>query len=65
MYDHDMRSFTICTQPNIIRQNKPRRMRWAEHVARMGEDRKVYKVLVGNPKERDHSDERGVDGTMG
>jgi hypothetical protein len=25
-------------------------MRWAEHVARMGEDRKVYKVLVGKPE---------------
>jgi hypothetical protein len=25
-------------------------MRWAEHVARMGEERKVYKVLVGNPE---------------
>jgi hypothetical protein len=28
---------------------KFRRMRWAEHVARMGEDRKVYKILVGKP----------------
>jgi hypothetical protein len=33
--------------PNIIRQIKSRRMRWAGHVARMGEERKVYKVLVG------------------
>jgi hypothetical protein len=31
-----------------------RRMRWAGHVARMGEERNVYKVLVGKPKERDH-----------
>jgi hypothetical protein len=30
-----------------IRQIKSRRMRWAGHVARMGEDRKVYTVLVG------------------
>jgi hypothetical protein len=30
---------------NIISQIKSRRMRWAEHVARMGEERKVYKVL--------------------
>jgi hypothetical protein len=29
-----------------IRQVKSRRMRWAGHVARMGEERKVYKVLV-------------------
>ena len=27
----------------------PRRMRWAEHVARMGERRGVYRVLVGKP----------------
>jgi hypothetical protein len=35
---------------NIIRQNKSRRMRWAGHVARMGEERKVYKILVGKPE---------------
>jgi hypothetical protein len=29
-------------------------MRWAGHVAGMGEERKVYKVLVESPKERDH-----------
>jgi hypothetical protein len=46
-----VRSFIICTSsPNIIRQIKPRRLRWAGHVARMGEKRKVYKVLVGNPE---------------
>jgi hypothetical protein len=32
---------------DIIRQVKSRRMRLAGHVARMGEERKVYKVLVG------------------
>jgi hypothetical protein len=35
--------------PDIIRQIKSRRMRWAGHVARMGEGRKVYRVLVGKP----------------
>jgi hypothetical protein len=34
---------------NIIRQIKSRQMRWAGHMARMGEDRQVYKVLVGKP----------------
>jgi hypothetical protein len=38
------------SSPDIIRQVKSRRMRWAGHVARMGEERKVYKVLVGNPE---------------
>jgi hypothetical protein len=36
--------------PDIIRQVKSRRMRWAGHVARMGEERKLYKVLVGKPE---------------
>jgi hypothetical protein len=36
--------------PNINRQIKSRRMRWAGHVARMGEEMNVYKVLMGKPK---------------
>jgi hypothetical protein len=35
---------------NIIRQIKSRRMRWAGHVARMGVEKKVYKVSVEKPK---------------
>jgi hypothetical protein len=31
----------------------------------MGEERKVYKVLVGGQKERDHLEDQGVDGRMG
>jgi hypothetical protein len=34
--------------PNIITQIKSRRMRWAGHVASMGEERKLCRVLVGN-----------------
>ena len=33
--------------PNIVRVIKSRRMRWAGHVARMGEERGAYRVLVG------------------
>ena len=33
--------------PNIVRVIKSRRMRWVGHVARMGEKRGVYRVLVG------------------
>ena len=33
--------------PNIVRVVKSRRIRWAGHVARMGEDRVVHRVLVG------------------
>jgi hypothetical protein len=37
----------LYSSPGIIRQIKSRRMRWAGHVARMGEGRNVYRVLVG------------------
>ena len=36
--------------PNIVRVIKWRRMRWTGHVARMGEERGVYRVLVGKPE---------------
>jgi len=36
--------------PNIVRVVKSRRMRWEGHVARMGEDRGVHRVLVGKPE---------------
>jgi hypothetical protein len=41
-----------CTKKfrNIIRQIKSRRMKWAGHVTRIGEERKVYKVLGGKPE---------------
>ena len=38
--------------PNIVRVIKSRRMRWAGHVARMGEERGVYRVWVGKPEGR-------------
>jgi hypothetical protein len=37
---------------SIIRIMKVRKMRWAEHVARMGEKRNVYRLLVGKPEGR-------------
>ena len=40
------------SSPNIVRVIKSRRMRWAGHVARMGEDRSVYRVLLGKPEGR-------------
>jgi len=39
----------LYSTPNIVRVIKPRRMRWAGHVARLGERRGVYTVLVGKP----------------
>jgi hypothetical protein len=50
---------------DINRQNKSRRLRWAGHVARMGEGRNVYRVLGGNPGAKKHLEDQGVDGRMG
>jgi len=38
--------------PNIVRVVKLRRMRWAGHVALMGEGRDVHRVLVGKPERK-------------
>ena len=40
----------LYSSPNIVRVIISRRMRWAGHVARMGEERGVYMVLVGKPE---------------
>jgi len=40
----------LYSSSNIVRVIKSRRMRWAGHVARMGEGRGVYRVLVGKPE---------------
>jgi hypothetical protein len=49
---HNEELHNFYSSPDIIRQIKSRRMRWAGHVACMGEDRKVYKVLVGNSERK-------------
>jgi hypothetical protein len=40
----------LYSSPNIVRVIKSRKMRWAGHVARMGEGWGVYRVLVGRPE---------------
>jgi hypothetical protein len=53
--------------PNIVRVIKSRRMRWAGHVARMGNWRSIYKFFVGGgggPKGRDHWEDLGVGGRI-
>jgi hypothetical protein len=40
----------LYSSPNIVRVIKSRRMRWAGHVARMEEERGVYRDLVGRPE---------------
>jgi hypothetical protein len=59
---HNEELHNLYSSPDIIRQVKSRRM---GHVARMGEERKVYKVWWESPKERDHLEDQGVGGKMG
>jgi hypothetical protein len=47
---HNEELHYLYSSPDIIRQVKSRRMRWAGHVARLVEERKVYKVFVGKPE---------------
>jgi hypothetical protein len=47
---HNGELHNLYSSPDIVRQIKSRRMRWAGHVARMGEGRNVYRVLVGKPE---------------
>jgi hypothetical protein len=42
----------LYSSPDIIWQIKSRRMSWAGHVARIGEDRKLYRFLMGNPERK-------------
>ena len=42
----------LYSSPNIVRVIKSGKMRWVGHVARMGEERGVYRVLVGKPEGR-------------
>jgi hypothetical protein len=55
----------LYSSPDIIRQIKSRRMRWAGHVARMGEREECTGRWWESPKEGDHLKELGVDGRMG
>jgi hypothetical protein len=47
---HNEELHELYSSPNIIRMIKSVRMRWAGHVARMGETRNAYRILVGKPE---------------
>jgi hypothetical protein len=47
---HNEELSDLYSLPNIVRVVKSRRMRWVGHVARKGEGRVVYRVLVGKPE---------------
>ena len=51
----------LFSSPNIVRVIKSRRMRWAEHVARMSEERGCIGSWWGNRREGDHWGALGID----
>jgi hypothetical protein len=61
---HNEELTVLYSSPNIVRVIKSRRMRWEGHVARMGEGRGVYRVLVGKPGGKNHWGDPDVDGRI-
>jgi hypothetical protein len=63
---HNDELHSLYSSPNIVRVIKSRRKRWAEHVARMGKGRGVYRVLGGRRRWEDNIKmdlrEIGIDG---
>jgi hypothetical protein len=49
---HNEKLHDLYSSPSIIRIIKSRRMRWAGHVARIGEKRNAYRLLVGKPQRK-------------
>jgi hypothetical protein len=47
LHNEELRDLYSSPSTSIIRIIKSRRMRWKEHVARMGRKRKAYRILVG------------------
>jgi len=61
---HNEKLNDLHCSPSIFRVIKSRRMRWAGHVACMGEREGVYRVCWGNLRERDHLGNPGIDGRI-
>ena len=59
---HNVELNDLYSSPNTVWLVKSRRMRWAGHVARMGEERGCIGSWWGNRRERDHWGDIGVDG---
>jgi hypothetical protein len=60
---HNEELHILYSFPDIIRQTKSR-MRWVGHMARVGEERNVYKVFWESQKKREHLEDKGVDERM-
>jgi hypothetical protein len=61
---HNKELYALYSLPHFIRVIRLRRLRWAGHVARMGERRGIYRALKGNLREGDHLDDQGVNGRI-
>jgi hypothetical protein len=47
---HNEELHNLYCSPSVIRMMKSRKMRWAEHVARVGVKRNTYRILMGEPE---------------
>jgi hypothetical protein len=54
----------LCSSPNTIQVIKSRRMRWAGHVACMGDRKPAHRVLSGNLRERGHQEDPSMGGKI-
>jgi hypothetical protein len=61
---HDDELHSLYSSPNIVRVIKLRRMRWAGHVARIGEGIGLYRVFVGRPEGKRPLGNLGVSGKI-
>jgi hypothetical protein len=61
---HNEELHNLYTSPNTIWVTKSRKMKWADHVARMEGMRIVLKMLVGKPERKNHWEDQGVDGSI-
>jgi hypothetical protein len=61
---HNEELHGLYSSPSIIKMIKARRMIWAGYMARVGELRGAYNILVGKPEGRRHWEDLGVDGRI-
>ncbi|KAJ4450621.1 hypothetical protein ANN_02049 [Periplaneta americana] len=61
---HNTELHALYPSPDIIRNIKSRRLRWVGHVARMGESRNAYRVLVGRPEGKRPLGGRDINGKI-
>jgi hypothetical protein len=61
---HNDELHNLYSSPNIVKVIKSRRVRWAGHVAHMGEGIGVYRVLVGRPECKRYWKDLGVGGRI-